>query len=154
MPPNRAIRPTAKRNWRRKSPRCRKDRTGTRSCSGNWTSVGSLFAVIHPQSVQPLGQGLSCGRMLIFTKPQEIIRAHIPGQPQLFRSYPDPLAGYTLTFIVVITDAQVFFKVFPGVGQIVLGLGRQHGKQSPKSRPSFCVKITQNDRRHLLYWSA
>jgi hypothetical protein len=65
--------------------------------------------------------------MLIFTKPQEIIRAHIPGQPQLFRSYPDPLTGHTLSFIVVIANAQVFLKVFPGVRQIVLGLGRQHG---------------------------
>ena len=92
--------------------------------------------------------------MLVFTKPQEIIRTNLAGQAKFFRARPDPMAGHALSFIVVIANAQVFLKVFPGVRQIVLGLGRQHGKQPPKSRPSFCVKITQNDRGKLLHWSA
>jgi hypothetical protein len=82
--------------------------------------------------------------MLVLTKPQEIIRANLAGHAKLFRARPDPLTGHALSFIVLIADAQVFLKVFPGVRQIVLGLGRQHGKQPPKSPPAFCVKITQN----------
>ncbi len=62
-----------------------------------------------------------------------------------------PMTGHALSFIVVIANAQVSLKVFPGVRQIVLGLGRQHGKQPPKSRLSFCVKITQNDWGKLLH---
>jgi hypothetical protein len=82
--------------------------------------------------------------MLVLTEPQEFIRAHIPGQPQLFRSHPDPLAGLTLAFIVVITEAQVFLKVFPGVRQIVLGLGRQlGGKASQFSALILCTDYTK-----------
>ena len=92
--------------------------------------------------------------MLVFTEPQEIIRSNLARQAKLSRANPDPLAGHALSFIVVIANAQVFLKVFPSVRQIVLSLGCQHAKQTPKSRPSFCVKITQNDRGKLLHWSA
>jgi hypothetical protein len=89
--------------------------------------------------------------MLVFTKPEEVVRANFTGQSKLFRTHPEPLAGYTLPLIVVIANAQVFLKVFPGVRQIVLGLGRQHGKQCPKTRPSFCAIIAQNGREKVLH---
>jgi hypothetical protein len=92
--------------------------------------------------------------MLVLTEPQEIIRPNFAGQAKLIRARPDPLAGHALSFIVVIPNAQVFLKVFPGVRQIILGLGRQHEEQHPKPRPSFCVKITQNDPIKLLHWAA
>ena len=68
-------------------------------------------------------QFLTRGWMLVFTAPQKLVRANLAGQAKLFRARPDPLAGHALSFIVVIADAQVFFKVFPGVRQIVLRLG-------------------------------
>jgi hypothetical protein len=61
------------------------------------------------------------------------------------------LAGQGLSFIVIIAGAQVCLKVFPGFRQIVLGLGRQHKTQFPKSRPAYCVKFTQNARMELLH---
>jgi hypothetical protein len=65
--------------------------------------------------------------MLVITEPQEIIRAYLARQAKLFRTYPKPLAGHPLPLIIVIANAQVFLKVFPGVLQIVLSLGSQHG---------------------------
>jgi hypothetical protein len=84
--------------------------------------------------------------MLVFTKPKEVVRANFASQSKLFRPRPEPLAGHTLPLIIVIANAQVFLKVFSGIRQIVLGLGRQHGKQCPKTRPSFCAMIAQNGR--------
>ena len=94
---------------------------------------------------------LTCGRMLVFTEPQEIIRANLAGQAELFRASPNPLAGHALSFIVVIADAKVFFKVFLGVRQIVLRLGSQHESQCPKTPASFCVMITQNEPERLVH---
>ena len=56
---------------------------------------------------------------------------------QLIQGIGDPLAGHTLPFIVVIANAQVFLKVFPGVRQIVLGLGRQPGNSLPNPGLNF-----------------
>ena len=113
--------------------------------------VDRLLAIFRSHRVQPLRQCFTCGRMLVFTEPEEVIRANLARQAKLFRTHPEPLAGHTLPLIVVIANAQVFLKVFPGVPQIVLGFGRQHGKQCPKTRPSFCAIIAQNGREKVLH---
>jgi hypothetical protein len=61
------------------------------------------------------------------------------------------ITRHALSFILVIANAQVFLKVFPTVRQILLGLGREHGKQPPKSSLAYCVKITQTDPQKLVH---
>jgi hypothetical protein len=90
--------------------------------------------------------------MLVLTEPQEVVCANLAGQAKLVRTHPEPLAGHTLSFIIVITDTEVFFKVFPGILQIVLCLGRNHGGNCAKMPSSFCVGSTQNDPEKLLHW--
>jgi len=131
------------------------NRFGRRECEiVKHPPVHGFLSIFRPLRVQPLCQYPARGRMPVFAEPQEIIRAHLAGQTKLLRARSEPLTGHALAFVIVIADAQVLLKVFPGVRQIVLGLGRQHEKQCPPSRPPFCVKITQNDRRKLLHWPA
>ena len=66
--------------------------------------------------------------MQILAQPKKIIRADFPGQTETFRTMAKPFAGHTLSFVVVIPNAEMFFKIFPRVCQVVLRLGRDHGR--------------------------
>jgi hypothetical protein len=66
--------------------------------------------------------------MLILAQAEKIIRADFPGQTEPLRAEAEPFASHTLAFIVVIPNTEIFFKVFPRVCQVVLCLGRDHGK--------------------------
>ena len=77
--------------------------------------IGRVLAAFSPRRVQPLSQRLAGGRMLILAQPQKIIRADFAGQTKPFRARAKPFAGHALAFIVVIPDAEMFFKVFPRV---------------------------------------
>ncbi len=79
--------------------------------------------------------------MLIFAEPQEFVGANFTGQAKLFRARSDPLAGHALALVIVISDAQVFLKVFLGVLQAVLGLGRDHAAKLPKVSAHFVYLI-------------
>jgi hypothetical protein len=88
--------------------------------------IGRVFAACRPCRVHPLSQRLACNRILILTQPKKIIRADFAGQSESLCAQPNPFTGHTLALIVVIPDAEMFFKVFPRVCQIVLCLGRDH----------------------------
>jgi hypothetical protein len=64
--------------------------------------------------------------MLILAQPEKIIRPDSAGQIEPLCAEAKPFAGHPLAFIVIIADAEMFFKVFPRVRQIVLRLGRDH----------------------------
>ena len=88
--------------------------------------------------------------MLIITKPQEIIRADFAGQAKPFRAQPEPFAGHSLTFIVVITHAKMFLKVFLCVPQIVLRLCRDHAPDTNRTYRAFCVPKTPSHTRFVV----
>ena len=64
--------------------------------------------------------------MLIFTKPEKFIGPNLAGQTQPFTTLSKPFPGHLLPFIIVITNAKMFLKIFFRVFQIVLRLGRDH----------------------------
>jgi hypothetical protein len=76
-----------------------------------------------------------------FAEPQEIIGANFAGQTKLFRARSDPLAGHALALIIIIPNAQVFLKVFLGVFQAVLRLGRDHAAKLSKVSAHFVYQI-------------
>ena len=85
--------------------------------------------------------------MLILAQPQKIIRADFAGQTETFRAEAKPFASHTLAFIVVIPDAEMFFKVFPRVCQVVLRLGRDHTPDITRTVRAFCVADTSSHTR-------
>ncbi len=85
--------------------------------------------------------------MLILAKAQEIVGADSPGQIQPLRAQTDPLTGDALTFIVVVANRQVFFKVFLCVLEIVLRLRRDHTSDTTRTVRAFCVAITSSPPR-------
>lgn len=88
--------------------------------------IGRSVAVFDPCRVDPLRQGFTRGRMLIFAEPQKIIRADFPRQAKPFHAQPIPVTRHPLALVVIVADAKMLLKVFPGVLQIVLRLGRDH----------------------------
>ena len=82
--------------------------------------------------------------MLILTQPQEFIRADFAGQSKSFRAQPNPFAGHTLAFIVVIADAEMFLEVFPRVLEVVLRLGRDHATDIIRTVRESCVADTSS----------
>jgi len=60
--------------------------------------------------------------MLVLTEPEKIIGTDIPGQLKSFRAQTEPFTGHALPFIVVITNAEVFFEVFPRILNFALRL--------------------------------
>ena len=84
--------------------------------------------------------------MLILAQAQKIIRADFAGQTETLRAEAKPFASHTLAFIVVIADAEMFFKVFPRVCQVVLRLGRDHAPDNTRTVRAFCVADTSSLR--------
>ena len=80
--------------------------------------------------------------MLVFAEPQKVFSADFAGQSKSFRARSNPLAGHTLTFIVIVANAEVFLEVFAGVLQVVLRLCRDHTTDLIKNVRAFCVADT------------
>ena len=66
--------------------------------------------------------------MLILAQAEKIIRSDFAGQAETLRAEAEPFASHTLAFVVIIPDAEMLLKIFPRVCQVVLRLGRDHGK--------------------------
>ncbi len=105
-------------------------------------AIGRVLAIVCPRRVQPLRQSLAGSRMLILAQPEKIIRADFAGQSETLRAKSHPFPGHTLTLIVVVPDAEVFFKVFPRVRQVVLRLGRDHTANFTRWETARCVSDT------------
>jgi len=84
--------------------------------------------------------------MQILAQPKKIIRADFAGQTEPLRAETKPFASHTLAFIVVIPDAEMFFKVFPRVCQVVLRLGRDHAPDNTRAVGAFYVSDTSSLR--------
>ena len=82
--------------------------------------------------------------MLILTQPQEIIRPDPAGQTESLRAEVKPFAGHVQAFIIVISNAEMFFKVkvFPRVCEVVLRPGRDHASDITRTLRAFCVADT------------
>ena len=89
-------------------------------------AVGSFLTIFDPRSIEPLGRCFARGRVLVFTKPDKFIGPNLTGQPQPFTTLSKPFPGHLFPFIIVITNAKMFLKVFLRVFQIVLRLSRDH----------------------------
>ena len=83
-----------------------------------YPAIGRVLAAFRPRHVQPLRQHLAGRRMLILAQPEKIIRPDSAGYTETLRAEAKPLAGHPLAFIVVIPDAEMFFKVFPRICQV------------------------------------
>ena len=103
--------------------------------NGFWRGKGEVvknppvrrrLAILDARGVQPLRQSIARGRMLIFTKPEKFIGPNLAGQSQPFTTLSKPFPCHLLPFIIVITNAKMFLKVFFRVFQIVLRLGSDH----------------------------
>ena len=79
---------------------------------------------------------------MIFAQPQEIIGADFAGQPESFRTQPNPFAGHALSFVVVVADAEVFLEVFLRVLEVVLRLCRDHASDTTRTVRACCVSDT------------
>ena len=64
--------------------------------------------------------------MLILAQPEKIIRPHAADQTESLRVEAKPFTSHPLAFVVVISDAEMFLKIFPRICQVVLCLGRDH----------------------------
>jgi hypothetical protein len=81
---------------------------------------------VGPRGIEPLRQSLAGSGMLIFTEAGKCFGSNPAGQANLFRTQAEPLAGNSLTFIIVIANAKMFLKILLCVLQIVLRFGGQH----------------------------
>ena len=84
--------------------------------------------------------------MLILAQAEKIIRTDFAGQTEPLRAEAKPFASHTLAFIVVIPNAEMFFKVFPRVCQVVLRLGRDHTSDFTRPSDDRCVSDTSSCR--------
>ena len=93
---------------------------------------------IQPHGIQAWRQCIARSRMQVFAETQKCFRADLAGQTEPFRTRSEPLACHPLPFIVIITHAKMFLKVFLCVRQFVLRFGRNHEGQSAKTPFSLC----------------
>jgi hypothetical protein len=91
-----------------------------------------------------LSQLLAGSRLLILAQAEKIIRADFSGQTETFRTVAEPFAGHALAFVVIIADAEMLFKVFPRIRQVVLRLGRDHTSDTTRTVRAFCVSDTSS----------
>jgi hypothetical protein len=93
-----------------------------------YPAIGRVLAAFRPRRIQPLRQRLAGSRMLILAQPEKILCPDSAYQSETLRAEAKPFAGHPLAFVVVISDAEMFLKVFPRICQVVLRLGRDHGR--------------------------
>jgi hypothetical protein len=78
-----------------------------------YPSIGCVLSALRPRRVQPLSQRLAGRRTLVLAQPEKVIRADAVGQTRMLHAEAKPFAGHRLALILIITDAETFFKVFP-----------------------------------------
>ena len=96
--------------------------------------IGALAGLAIRANIQTRGflahrQPLAGLGMKVLTETDEFVLACDPRKPQLLGPIAIPLAQDLLAFGVVITDAQVFLEILPGVGQSVLCFGSKHSQR-------------------------
>lgn len=104
---------------------------------------------ILPRGLVTLRQLLASAWMLVLTKPQEFLGADFSGQAQPLSAHAEPIAGYALPFVVVVTDAKVFLEVTLRVGEAVLRLRRDHAPDTTRTVRAFCVSHTSSQNGFL-----
>jgi len=71
--------------------------------------------------------------------------ADLSRQAEPFRASTQPFAGYTLAFIVIVTNPKVFFKIFLGILQVELCFGRDHATKLIRPPIAFCARLAQSN---------
>ena len=68
----------------------------------------------------------ACLWVQVFGESHELLLPRRSGQPEFFGSLAYPVPANRLSLGVVIPDAQVFLKIFLGIGKTVLRFCRKH----------------------------
>ena len=111
-------------------------------------TIGDLLLVAAsilcaPGCLTPLRQKLTGLGMEIVAEPEEGGLLHVPHQREHLSALSEPLAGNSLTFRVVISDAKMFLKIRLRVGEIVLRLRSEHRAVLMRTRMQVALERAQ-----------